>query len=242
MDEPTASSLGTTTSRWPRFVRKALLVLALTPVTLVVLGALSGAARADVGDLLDPVASDELARANDVGIQLSGQLVKADAGTDGAEVRVDAVGAKLNASVGVDDGSVALFLQISPIVEEKPGDPRSPERSHRQVNAADEREGPRTGSGARRSGWGRDAASSISGADRDDDGAAITPARHPLGRPLDVVSGSAGRATTSSAHDGPDVPGLLERLHLHRHGPGRPITSAIAVFTVDLVPSTGPPG
>jgi hypothetical protein len=170
----------------------------------------------------------------------SGQVLEAGAGAG-----VDVAGTRLRASVRVDAGTVALFLEISSIVGGELGDPRSAERPHaREVPGAGEREGPGpgSGSGAPRSGRSRDAGSSISGADREDDGAAITPVRPPLGRPLDVVSGSTGRAQTYPAHDGPDVPGLLERFSIHRDGPARPMTSAIAVSTFDLVPSTGPPG
>jgi hypothetical protein len=231
-----------TTTRWRRPVPKVLLVLALTAATLVVLGALSGAARADVGDLLGPTVPDELAGSDDARIRPSG-IVEARAGADGAEARVDVAGTRLHASVSADDGDVALFLEITPIVEEQPDDPRSPERPPhaRQMHAAGEHEGPARSSGVPRTGWGRDAASS--GPGRDDDHGAPAPARPPLGQPPNLVSGSTGRATTtSSAHDGPDVPGFLERFCFHRDGPGRPMTSTIAVFTYGLVPSTGPPG
>jgi hypothetical protein len=226
-----------TTSRWARPIRRTLLTLALTAVTLVVLGVLSGAARADVGDPLDPMSLEEFAGAADVPIRPSGQLVEAGADVDGAEARVDVLGSRLHGSVNVEDGSVASFLEINPIVGNVPSDQRSPERPHaRRSSAAGAHDGSGLTSGSRagRTAWDRDTG-------RDEDETALTPARRPLGPSLEVVSGSTGRAT-ASANDGPDVPGLLDHFCFHADRTCRPMTSLIAVFTPDLVPSTGPPG
>jgi hypothetical protein len=228
------------TSSWARPIRRTLSILALTAVTLVVLGALSGAARADVGDPLGPLAPDELAGADDVRIRPSGQLVGAGVDTSGGEARFDVVGSRLQGSVNAADGSVALFLEITPIVGKQPSEPRSPERPHaRQVNAPGKQEAPglTSGRGALRTKWDRDTASG-----REEDGAAITPDRRPLGPSVEVVSGSTGRGTTTFANDGPDVPGLLEHLCLHADRAGGPMTPLITVFTRDPVSSTGPPG
>jgi hypothetical protein len=219
------------------------MVLAQAAVTLVVLGALSGTARAEVGDSSGAVAPDERAVPHHVRIRPPGQVGKAGAETDGAATRVDISVTALQASVSVDEGSISLSVERIPVVG-KHDDSPSPDRPDDapQATAAGEHGDPDLASGpaARRTGWSRDGGPSITGADDENDGAMQT--RHPLGPPLGVLTGSGSEPATTSAEDRPDVFGVLAHLSFHRDTAGRPFESAIAVFAFDLVPSTGPPG
>jgi len=221
------------------------MVLAQAAVTLVVLGALSGTARAEVGDSPGAVAPDERAVPHHVRIRPPGQVGTAGAAADGAATRVDISVTALEASVSVDEGSISLSVERIPVVGKQHDESPSPDRPDApQATAAGEHRDPDLASGpaARRTGCSRDGGPSTTGADDENDGAGAMQTRHPLGPPLGVLTGSGSEPATTSTEDRPDVFGVLAHLSFHPDTAGRPFESAIAVFAFDLVPSTRPPG
>jgi hypothetical protein len=231
--------------RGRRLIRGTLVVLAQAAGTLVVLGALSGTARADVAGTHDLEAPDQLAASHDVRVEPPGRVVDAGATIDGAGATVDASVAAFHASVAVDETGISLSVgsiertHVPTPVDETPAHdgPDAP-----RVTVAGSRGNPRlTSDGDDRSvaptpdDW-----FSISAAAGRYEGA-VTSSRHPLGRQLHASAATAGAAATSS-EDRPDMLGLLARWSLPHDGAPRPFRSVITVLTSELVASTGPPG
>jgi hypothetical protein len=220
-------------------------VLAQAAGTLVVLGALSGTARADVAGTHALEAPDQLAASHDVRVSAPGRVVDAGATIEGSGAKVDASVAAFRASVAVDETGVSLSVgslertHVPAPVDETPSHDGHDAPS---ATVAGSRGNPQPASdGADRpveptpGDW-----FSISAAAGRFEGA-VTSSRQPLGRQLHALAASAGAAATSS-EDRPDVLGLLARWSLPHDGAPTPFWSVITVLTSELVASTGPPG
>jgi hypothetical protein len=220
-------------------------VLAQAAGTLVVLGALSGTARADVAGTQDFEAPDRLAAPHDLRVGPPGRVVDAGVAIDGAGATVDASVAAFQASVAVDETGISLSVgsvgrtHVPTPVDETPAHdgPRAP-----RATVAGSGGNPRFA----RDGDDRPAAPtaddwfSISAAAGRYEGV-WTSSRHPLGRQLHGLTATA-RAAATSSDDRPDVLGFLARRSLPHEGDPRAFRSVITVFTSELLASTGPPG
>jgi hypothetical protein len=240
--EADAADAGIRSSRgWRRLIRGTLLLLAQAAGTLLVLGVLSGTARAEVASSHGVEAPEQLAPPHDVRIGPPGQVVEAGATIDGGGATVDVPVAASRASVSADETGISLSLESTRIPAQFDETPPHDGLHGPPAIVAGDRENPPplSNGGDRRAASTRADWFSISAAAGQHGGVA---ARHPLGRQLLALAATAGAAATSSADDRPDVLGLLAHWSLQHESDPRPFRSVITVFTSELIASTGPPG
>jgi hypothetical protein len=231
--------------RWRRLVRGTLMVLAQAAGTLLVLGVLSGTARADVASSHGVEAPEQPPAPHDVRVGPPGQVVGAGATIDGAGAgaTVSVPVAASRASVSGDETGISLSLEPTHVPE--PVDETPPNDGPHRLPAifvGDRRTPPPSSNGGdRRATSTRADWFSISAAAGQHGGVANSSARHPLGRQLHALAATAG-AAASSTDDRPDVLGLLAHWSLKHDSDRRPFRPVITVFTSELIASTGPPG
>ena len=218
------------------------MVLAQAAGTLLVLGALSGTARADVAASHGVEATYRLA-AHDVRVGPPGEIVEADATSDGARATVDVSVAASRASVAVDETSISFSLERTRVPEQVDETPAHDGHHGPLTTVAGGRRnaGPSSDGDDRRTASTRADWFSLSALAGHHEGA-TTSSRHPLGRQLHTLDATAGAAATSSADSRPDVLGLLAHWSLQHDSAPRSFRSVVTVFTSELVASTGPPG
>jgi hypothetical protein len=219
-----------------------LLVFAQAAGTLLVLGALSGTARADVANSQGVGAPDQPIASLDVRVGSSGLVVRADARIDGMRTTADVSVAAFLASVAADEADVSLSLERTHVPEQVHGPPHD-NPSGRPATAAGGRrdhlpsiDGDDRWTAPTRTDW------PVSVAARQQEGTATSWTQHPLQRQLHALAASSSVAATSSADARPDLLGLLADRSLPLDSASKPFRSVINVSTFELVRSTGPPG